>query len=154
MSGGLSGASAIVTGGGSGIGEAIAHRLRREGARVGVFDLRPARDDEHDHFQVNVTDDPAVREAVDDFASRVGGIDIVVNNAGIGARGTIEDNPDEEWSRSLTSTFSGLCAFRELRSHGSANLNEHPSSMSARLPPRLASRRGRSTEQARERYWP
>lgn len=99
MSDGLAGASAIVTGGGSGIGEAIAHRLRRDGARVAVFDMRAAREEEQDHYEVNVTDDHAVREAVRDFASRAGGIDILVNNAGIGARGTVEDNSDEEWTR-------------------------------------------------------
>jgi NAD(P)-dependent dehydrogenase (short-subunit alcohol dehydrogenase family) len=44
-----------------------------------------------------VTDDAGVRAAVADAVARLGGLDVLVNNAGIGAAGTVEDNPDEEW---------------------------------------------------------
>jgi NAD(P)-dependent dehydrogenase (short-subunit alcohol dehydrogenase family) len=50
-----------------------------------------------DAIQVDVTDDAGVRAAVADAVARLGGLDVLVNNAGIGAAGTVEDNPDEEW---------------------------------------------------------
>ena len=40
-----------------------------------------------------------MRSAVDAVVARFGGVDILINNAGIGAQGTVEDNTDEEWSR-------------------------------------------------------
>lgn len=92
------GIRAIVTGGASGLGAAIVRRLRDDGARVAVFDLHPAEDDP-DGYRVDVGDDATVVAAVAAVAERFGGIDVVVNNAGIGAQGTVEDNPDEEWHR-------------------------------------------------------
>ncbi|HEX6025863.1 MAG TPA: SDR family oxidoreductase [Solirubrobacter sp.] len=86
---------AIVTGGGSGIGAATAEVLRERGARVIVMDRSV---DEHDDaIRVDVTDDAAVRAAISEAARRMGGLDVVVNNAGIGAQGTVEANDDEEW---------------------------------------------------------
>lgn len=93
----LAGLTAIVTGGASGIGAAITARFRADGATVAVFDLNPGEDP--DGYVVDVADDAQVRAAVALVAERHGGIDIVVNNAGIGAQGTIEDNPDEQWHR-------------------------------------------------------
>jgi NAD(P)-dependent dehydrogenase (short-subunit alcohol dehydrogenase family) len=49
-----------------------------------------------------------VRRAVGQAAEALGGIDIVVNNAGIGAQGTVEDNSDEEWSRVLDVNVVGM----------------------------------------------
>jgi 2-keto-3-deoxy-L-fuconate dehydrogenase len=46
-----------------------------------------------------VTNDASVRAAVDEAAERLGGLDILVNNVGIGAIGTVADNPDDEWHR-------------------------------------------------------
>jgi 2-keto-3-deoxy-L-fuconate dehydrogenase len=103
----LAGLTAIVTGGGSGIGLAAARLLAARGAKVAVLDLSPA-----DEFEValkaDVTDDASVRAAVDTAAERLGGIDIVVNNAGIGAAGTVADNPDEEWHRVFDVNVVGM----------------------------------------------
>ena len=93
----LDGLKAIVTGGGSGIGQAAARLLAARGAQVAVLDLKPGG--EFIPISADVTDDASVRLAVDTAADRLGGIDIVVNNAGIGAIGTVADNPDDEWHR-------------------------------------------------------
>ena len=98
MSGVFDGLKAIVTGGASGIGAAIVERLREDGARVAIFD-RAINDSLVDAYQVDVTDDASVRAGVEKAAADFGGIDIVVNNAGIGAQGTIEDGDDDEWHR-------------------------------------------------------
>ncbi|MEU6611985.1 SDR family oxidoreductase [Streptomyces shenzhenensis] len=91
---------ALVTGGASGIGAAIVRRLRAEGARVAVLDLNPPAG-ERDAYRVDVGRDEDVRTAVARVAETFGGIDVVVNNAGIGAQGTVADNSDEEWHRVL-----------------------------------------------------
>ncbi|MEU2731615.1 SDR family oxidoreductase [Streptomyces griseoviridis] len=91
---------ALVTGGASGIGAAIVARLRAEGARVAVLDLNPPEGDPDAH-RVDVGRDDDVRAAVERVAEAFGGIDVVVNNAGIGAQGTVADNSDEEWHRVL-----------------------------------------------------
>jgi len=93
----LSGLTAVITGGGSGIGLATARLLTARGAAVTVLDLKPT--DEFPGLSADVTDDESVRAAVAVAAERLGGIDILVNNAGIGAAGTVADNPDDEWHR-------------------------------------------------------
>jgi NAD(P)-dependent dehydrogenase (short-subunit alcohol dehydrogenase family) len=91
----LSGLTAVVTGGGSGIGLAAARLLAQRGARVAVLDLRPG--DEFLGLSADVSDDDAVRQAIEQAAAHLGGIDILVNNAGVGAAGTVSDNADDEW---------------------------------------------------------
>ncbi len=91
---------AVVTGGASGIGAAIARRLLASGAQVAALDLHPeTAPDGAVPVTVDVGDDVSVRAAIAQVADQFGRIDIVVNNAGIGAQGTIEDNSDEEWHR-------------------------------------------------------
>ncbi|MBT2500538.1 SDR family oxidoreductase [Agromyces sp. ISL-38] len=105
----FNGLVAVVTGGASGIGAAIARRLRDGGARVAVFDLRPG-DAEHADLAVavDVADDASVRAGIEQVAASLGRIDIVVNNAGIGAQGTIEANADDEWHRVLDINVLGM----------------------------------------------
>ncbi|GAB2936304.1 SDR family NAD(P)-dependent oxidoreductase [Nonomuraea fastidiosa] len=101
------GLKAIVTGGGSGIGLAAASALHVRGMRVACLDLNPPGEP-FIGIKADVTDDAAVRAAVAEAAERLGGIDVLVNNAGIGAQGTIEDNPDEEWHRVFDVNVVGM----------------------------------------------
>lgn len=91
------GRHAIVTGGGSGIGLATATMLADRGAAVACLDVDPsAVTDPLVAITADVADD-SVADAVAAAADALGGIDIVVNNAGIGAQGTVADNDIAEW---------------------------------------------------------
>ena len=103
------GLTAIVTGGASGIGAATAAQLVKRGAQVAVLDLTPElAADNVIALACDVSDDDSVRSAVALAAEQLGGIDIVVNNAGIGAQGTIERNEDDEWHRVFDVNVVGL----------------------------------------------
>jgi 3-oxoacyl-[acyl-carrier protein] reductase len=77
--------TAIVTGGASGIGASVVHRLEREGLAVAVLDLAGGT------HSVDVCDQAAVRDAVDDVAARHGRLDVVVAAAG-GGSGRLGEN--------------------------------------------------------------
>ncbi|WP_226899743.1 SDR family NAD(P)-dependent oxidoreductase [Nonomuraea phyllanthi] len=117
---------AIVTGGGSGIGLATATLLAERGMRVACLDLVPPGEP-FIGIKADVTDDASVRAAVAEAADRLGGIDVLVNNAGIGAQGTIEDNPDSEWQQVFDVNVLGMvrvarAALPYLRRSGSASI--------------------------------
>ena len=96
----FTGLRAIVTGGGAGIGAATIRALQARGARTAALDLDPSGAPVGSlQIQVDVTDSAAVTSAVDRAAAELGGIDIVINNAGIGAQGQVEANDDAEWAR-------------------------------------------------------
>lgn len=99
----FTGLKAIVTGGASGLGQATVQEFLNRGAAVAVLDLRPEEAPEGSlGIQCDVSDAVAVAAAVQQAARELGGIDIVVNNAGIGAQGDITANDDEEWARVLS----------------------------------------------------
>ena len=99
----------LVTGGGSGIGAAVVRVLQERGARVAVLDLDPSGvPDGVLGIRTDVADDASVRAAVDRVVAELGRLDVVVNNAGVGAQGTVEDNDDEEWHRVLDVNVLGL----------------------------------------------
>ncbi|WP_025157751.1 SDR family NAD(P)-dependent oxidoreductase [Leifsonia aquatica] len=104
---GFTGLSAVVTGGSSGIGAATARLLYERGARVAVLDRNPSDDPDVLYVEADVTDSAGVDAAVASVARAFGGVDVVVNNAGIGAVGDITANADDEWHRVLNLNLLG-----------------------------------------------
>ncbi|MGW2816195.1 SDR family NAD(P)-dependent oxidoreductase [Streptomyces sp. NPDC001415] len=101
--------AALVTGGASGIGAAVAELLMERGARVAVLDrnIKGAPPGTL-ALEADVTDDAGVRDAVARAARELGALHTVVSNAGIGAVGTVEDNDDAEWRRVLDVNVLGM----------------------------------------------
>jgi NAD(P)-dependent dehydrogenase (short-subunit alcohol dehydrogenase family) len=99
----FAGLTAIVTGGASGIGASTAAMLQARGARVVVIDREAPRApiDAVTYVLCDIRDRADVDRCVADIAGGMGGIDIVVNNAGVGASGDVSENDDEEWQRVL-----------------------------------------------------
>ncbi|WP_334152330.1 SDR family NAD(P)-dependent oxidoreductase [Microbacterium sp.] len=109
VTGQLDGLVAIVTGGASGIGAAIAQRLLDDGAQVAVLDRDITNAGEgFAAFTADISDRASVDAAVAAVAEQFGRIDIVVNNAGIGATGDITANDDDEWARVLSVNVTGI----------------------------------------------
>lgn len=105
---GLNGLRALVTGGASGIGLAVARAFSDGGASVIVMDRDGDGPVGLDYLRADVTEDSAVRAAVATAAEHLGGLDVLVNNAGIGAQGTIEANDDAEWHHVLDVNVVGI----------------------------------------------
>lgn len=114
----LQGRNALVTGGGSGIGRAIALRLAADGADVAVLDLRPdgarAVADEIARsgrraaaIAVDVGDAASVTRAVAEARAALGPIHVLVNSAGIADFVTLGDLDEERWQRMLNVHLDG-----------------------------------------------
>ncbi|MFD3577236.1 SDR family NAD(P)-dependent oxidoreductase [Streptomyces sp. NPDC058644] len=103
------GLRALVTGGASGIGRATAELLAARGARVAVLDLDPTTVEKPlTGYRADVSDDASVREAVAAAVADLGGLDVLINNAGIGAQGTVEDSDDDQWHKVLDVNVLGI----------------------------------------------
>jgi rhamnulose-1-phosphate aldolase/alcohol dehydrogenase len=110
----LEGRIALVTGGAGGIGAAVARRLLAEGASVLISDIDPSalettllalqREQGRDRVRgvrCDVTDEASVRESYACALRELGGLDILVSNAGIASAAPIEDTPLALWNRNL-----------------------------------------------------
>jgi NAD(P)-dependent dehydrogenase (short-subunit alcohol dehydrogenase family) len=106
------GRSAIVTGGGSGIGAGIARRLAGEGARLSLWDMNEAAlaaSGAAHTVTLDVTCADAVQRAAADTAAALGGIDILVTSAGItGPNASVWDYPVAAWDRVIDINLNGV----------------------------------------------
>lgn len=99
---------AIITGGSSGIGLATASMMREQGYSVVSLDLNPPGESDLSFVVGDVADESSVAGAVEKAAELLGGIDVVVNSAGVSSGGSVEQNSDEEWMRSLDVNVVGI----------------------------------------------
>ena len=112
----LGGRTALVTGGGSGLGLAMAHGLAGAGARVVLNGRGVARLDaaaaamknkglQAETVTFDVTDSAAVNAGITELIARFGAIDILVNNAGVQHRAPIEEFSDADWRRVMATNL-------------------------------------------------
>ena len=110
------GRKAIVTGGASGLGKAVAARIVAEGAKVALWDLNAdalaaAKEEVGATFTValDVSDYAAVTQAAKDSNAALGGISVLVNSAGItGATAMVHEYPVDSWKRVMDINLNGL----------------------------------------------
>lgn len=98
--------NAVVTGGGSGIGQAIVNRLRADGHHVAVLDLKPG-DDEF-AFTADVTDRAQIDEALAGVHAKLGPVSILVNAAGLDSFKKFHDISFERWQRVIDVNLHGV----------------------------------------------
>jgi NAD(P)-dependent dehydrogenase (short-subunit alcohol dehydrogenase family) len=109
----LDGAKAIVTGGAAGIGRATAARIVEEGGAVAILDRNAeaaadtARSLGAAAFPVDVSDPAHCTEAIGAASEALGGLTVLVNNAGVGAAMPLHDYPDSEWRKLVGVNLSG-----------------------------------------------
>ncbi|CAM5298183.1 hypothetical protein SALBM135S_02891 [Streptomyces alboniger] len=130
----LAGRTAVITAAaGAGIGGATARRFLEEGARIVLGDAHPRRTKESvaalaeefgadrvDGIPCDVTEEAQVRSLFDLAEARHGGLDIVVNNAGLGGTAELTEMTDEQWAKVIDVTLTGTfrctrAALRRLR---------------------------------------
>lgn len=111
----LDGLVALVTGGRAGIGAATVRALAARGAQVTSLDMAAPVDSAtsatsgaHLDVQADVTDRDAVQAAVARVVDELGQLDVVVNNAGIGASGDVAAQSDDEWLTLLDVNVVGM----------------------------------------------
>ncbi|MFF4728699.1 SDR family NAD(P)-dependent oxidoreductase [Streptomyces mirabilis] len=103
------GLAAIVTGGASGIGLATAETLAARGARVVVLDRAPEQMPGHLRaLTADLGNGESVAHAMSRAIEELGGLDVLVNDAGIGSQGSVEDNSDDEWHHVLEVNVLGV----------------------------------------------
>jgi NAD(P)-dependent dehydrogenase (short-subunit alcohol dehydrogenase family) len=114
----LDGLVAVVTGGASGLGEAMAHGLAQAGATVAIADInwQAAQDVASSvsdrpyslhPYTVDVTSKEEVEDLVSAVVTELGSVDILVNSAGTAGRYPAEDFPEEEWDRIIAINLKG-----------------------------------------------
>ncbi len=103
----LSGLKALVTGAADGIGDAIAALLLARGASVATLDIAPVRQPVDCAITADVGNESAVVEAVSRAEATLGGLDLVVNNAGISLRKPLVDTTSADFDRILAVNLRG-----------------------------------------------
>ncbi|HKN33640.1 MAG TPA: SDR family NAD(P)-dependent oxidoreductase [Terriglobales bacterium] len=113
---GLQGKRVLITGGASGIGAATAARFLQEGSAVCVLDrdaqgrerIQQELPDLAGSVDADVSDLMQVRAAVEDAARIMGGLDVVINNAGVSIRHSFLDITAEEWDKVIAVNLTGV----------------------------------------------
>jgi NAD(P)-dependent dehydrogenase (short-subunit alcohol dehydrogenase family) len=129
----LEGIRALVTGGTSGIGEAIVERFRAEGADVVCTGRDETRGREvaartgAEFVRADVRDGAAVRASVSDAVGRLGGLDAVVTNAGVIDEAGLSETTDDAWDMVLGTNLVGyyryaVCCLPHLRASGGGSI--------------------------------
>ena len=150
----LKGKTALVTGGGSGIGKAIALLFARQGANVFIFDT-----DEHAAQTIteeasaeklsvkllicDVSDQQQVLKEVDRLAKETGGINILVNNAGVAHIGNVETTEEADFDRLFRINVKGVynclrAVVPHMKDSGGAILNMASVAATVGIPERFA----------------
>jgi len=138
----------FITGGASGLGLAIARRYVAEGWRVCIADVNDVRGEEAlaglkqaDAFylHVDVTREEDVQAAADELQKRWGGVDVVVNNAGVAQAGAIEDVPLADWLWILDINLLGCKVFTPLFKQQGSGYFVNVASMAGLLNPPMMS---------------
>ena len=115
----LNGKNAIVTGGGKGLGKAVAIALAKEGVNIGITgrneeNLKSTAAELADlgvtvaYAVFNVDDQEAVDNGIKTLVADLGSIDILINNAGIGDFGKINDMPTDVWEQVIKTNLFGI----------------------------------------------
>ncbi len=101
---------AVVTGGAQGLGQEMAIRFAKEGAKVIAVDMQDlSYEQENVEGKIlNVTDTEAVQKFYDEVIEQYGQIDILVNNAGITADSMTRKMTDEQWNKVLNVNLKGV----------------------------------------------
>ena len=132
----LEGRTAIVTGGGQGIGEAIALAMAEEGASVVVAELRAEtagavqrKIEEGGGTAVAHATDVSREDSVDAMVraclDRFGKVDVLVNNAGIYPTNTVAEMPEDEWERVIGTNLFGTFLCSRDAAHAAAARRPH-----------------------------
>ena len=135
----LEGKVAMITGGGSGLGEATAMRFAAEGARVYIGDIREETaakvaeaineaGGKASHFAQDVCNERQWGELLDHIIAEQKHLDILVNNAGIVITGTAEDASLEDWRKVTSVNLDGVFmgtreGIRVMKSSGGSIIN-------------------------------
>jgi NAD(P)-dependent dehydrogenase (short-subunit alcohol dehydrogenase family) len=107
---------ALVTGAGSGIGKETARRFASEGARVACADIRgeaamATASEIGEHalgLELDVTSTPSIVAGLGQLLERFGGLDCVINNAGVTIVGAAHEMPEEEWDKELDTNLKSV----------------------------------------------
>jgi NAD(P)-dependent dehydrogenase (short-subunit alcohol dehydrogenase family) len=98
--------NAVVTGGASGIGQAVAQRLRADGLNVATIDLNPS--DTEFAFTADVTDPAAVDEALNAIRAKLGPVTVLVNAAGLELFKRFAEIRFDQWQRVIDVNLNGV----------------------------------------------
>ena len=145
------GRTALVTGGSRGIGAAVAVRLLAEGMRVVSYSRRQAAvadilaeadpsGERSSAVAVDVRDEASVQAAFAAARERFGGVDVLINNAGLGHAAPLAEGTVEEWREMLEVNLLGLCictreALADMRARGGFGQIVHIGSMAGQRVP-------------------